>query len=261
MLSVVIAAKNESAHIEKCIRSVLFADEIIVVDDLSSDDTVAKAQRFHAEVIVRDSRGVFHENKNWGIQQAKGEWIFSLDADETVSPELAQSIRTAVVNQTADGYLISRHNYFLGKWIKGSGWYPEYILRLFRKGKALWPLEIHDTPRLAGGNHRVPVLKGPLLHDSYQTFEQYFDKFNRYTSQLALEYQQQNISMKGIHLIANLFLRPAFWFFKKYIFKMGFRDGLFGFFISFSSALVIFVSYLKLRQIQVPQEEKSKSEQ
>ncbi|RPI75325.1 MAG: glycosyltransferase family 2 protein [Desulfobacteraceae bacterium] len=248
MLSVVIAAKNESAHIEKCIRSVLFADEIIVVDDFSTDETVAIARGLNARVMARDSRGVFHENKNWGIAKAAGDWIFSLDADETVSPELARSIQAAIARPEADGYRISRRNYFLGQWIKGSGWYPEYILRLFRKGQAQWPLEIHDTPKLAQGNQAAPVLEGPLLHDSYQTFEQYFDKFNRYTTRLSAEYQEQNISMQGIHGIVNLFLRPAFWFIKKYIFKMGFRDGLFGFFVSFSSALVIFVSYLKLRQ-------------
>jgi glycosyltransferase involved in cell wall biosynthesis len=245
-LSVTIAAKNESANLAHCLRAVSFADEIVLVDDCSTDDTVETARRFGAKVIIRDSKGSFHENKNLGIKEADGEWILSLDADEIVSERLARSIQSTLSHPERDGYLVDRHNYFLGKWIRGCGWYPDYILRLFRKGKAWWPLEIHDTPKLNGGNQRALPLAGPLIHNSYHSLDQYFEKFNRYTSRLAVEYAEQERSMRGFSIPLNLGLRPFYWFFKNYLVLRGFRDGIMGFFICFSSALVIFVSYLKL---------------
>jgi len=250
MLSLTIATKNESENIEKCISSVPFVDEIIVVDDCSTDDTVQKAIDLGARVITRESKGSFHENKNLAIQEAKGDWILSLDADEFVTEELALSMSTALSNPDFDGYLVDRHNFFLGRWIRGCGWYPDYILRLFRKGTAWWPLEIHDTPKLQKGNAYAGMLEGPLIHFSYKDLDQYFDKFNRYTSRLAVEYAQKQVSMRGLHVPLNLLLRPSYWFLQKYLLKAGFRDGLPGFFISFSSALTIFVSHLKLWHAQ-----------
>jgi glycosyltransferase involved in cell wall biosynthesis len=249
-LSVTIAAKNESENLLTCLKSVPFADEIVLVDDCSSDGTVEIAKRFRAKVIVRDSHGSFHENKNLAIDEASGDWILSLDADEMVTEELSRSIQDALSLPRSDGYLLDRHNYFLGKWIKGCGWYPDYLLRLFRKGKARWPLEIHDVPRLAGGNSSAPLLKGPLIHYSYKSFEHFFEKFNSYTSRLAIEYNQKPIIMEGIQVPLNFMLRPSYWFLKKYLFQRGYGDGLLGFFISFSSALAIFVSYMKLWHTQ-----------
>jgi glycosyltransferase involved in cell wall biosynthesis len=247
-ISVTIATKNEVSNLPKCLASVNFADEIVVVDDCSEDNTVKIAENFGAKVISRNSAGSFHENKNLAIEKANGDWILSLDADEVVTQELADSIKSALTHPETDGYLVDRHNYVLGQWIRGCGWYPDHILRLFKKGKAWWPLEIHDTPKLEGGNRTAPVLKGALIHYSYQSFEQYFEKFNAYTSRLATEYKQRNERLQGVAIPLNLFLRPSYWFFRKYLFYGGYKDGLFGFFISFSSALTIFVSYLKLRQ-------------
>ena len=250
LLSVTIAAKNESAHLVQCLSSIAFADEIVLVDDCSSDDTAEDARRFGARVIVRDSKGSFHENKNIAIKEAQGEWILSLDADEIVSEQLAHSIKSALTLSECDGYLVDRHNFFLGKQIKRCGWYPDHILRLFRKGKAWWPLEIHDVPRLEGDHSFAPLLKGPLIHNSYYSLEQYFEKFNHYTSRLAVEYAEQRESMRGFSIPLNLGFRPFYWFLKKYLVLRGFQDGIPGFFICFSSALTIFVSYLKLWEAQ-----------
>jgi glycosyltransferase involved in cell wall biosynthesis len=249
-LSVTLATKDESANLHTCLDSIAFADEIILVDDCSSDNTVEIARGFGARVIVRDSGGSFHENKNLAIDEASGDWILSLDADEVVSEELARSIRDALAVPKSDGYMVDRRNYFLGKWIKGCGWYPDHILRLFRKGKSRWPIEIHETPELEGGNENAPLLKGPLIHFSYKDLEQYFEKFNRYTSRLAVEYALHHQKMRGFTIPLNLLVRPGYWFFSKYFLRAGFRDGLRGFFISFSSALTIFVSYLKLWEAQ-----------
>jgi glycosyltransferase involved in cell wall biosynthesis len=247
-LSVTIATKNEASNLPNCIASVHFADEIVVVDDYSVDRTVQIAESFGAKVISRNSAGSFHENKNLAIKEARGTWILSLDADEVVTEQLAHSIKLALVEPQSNGYLVDRHNYFLGQWIKGCGWYPDHILRLFKKGKAWWPLEIHDTPKLEGGNQKAVLLDGPLIHYSYQSFEQYFEKFNAYTTRLATEYAQRNERLEGVVVPLNLFVRPGYWFLKKYLFSGGYKDGLYGFFISFSSALMIFVSYLKLMQ-------------
>jgi len=244
-LSVTITTKDESENIVKCIKSVDFSDEIVVVDDCSTDETVEKARSLGAKVIIRDSKGSFHENKNIAIKEANGEWILSLDADELVSAELANSIQSVLCRPLCDGYFVDRHNYFLGRWIKGCGWYPDHILRLFRKGQAWWPMEIHDTPKLEGEGG-PGMLKGPLIHHSYNSFEQYFDKFNRYTSRLAEEYTQHGVNMKGSIIPINVVFRPLYWFLKKYVFLRGYRDGLLGFFISLSSALTISVSHLKL---------------
>jgi len=249
-LSVTIATKNEASNLPKCLNSVGFADEIVVVDDCSVDNTVQIAETFGAKVISRNSGGSFHENKNLAIESARGEWILSLDADEVVSPRLAESIKSALSRPESHGYLVDRHNYFLGQWIRGCGWYPDQILRFFKQGKAWWPLEIHDTPKLEGGNEKAPLLEGPLIHHTYQSFEQYFEKFNVYTSRLAEEYAQRDEELKGLSVPINLFLRPGYWFLKKYLFSCGYKDGLLGLFISFSSALTIFVSYLKLRYSQ-----------
>ena len=249
-LSVTLATKDESSKLSACLNSVPFADEIIVVDDCSLDNTVEIATHLGAKVISRDSKGSFHENKNLAIEEASGEWILSLDADEIVTPQLADSIQSALLHPQADGYLVDRHNYFLGQWIRGCGWYPDHILRLFRKGKTWWPLEIHDTPKLDEGNQKAPLLEGPLVHYSYTSFEQYFEKFNAYTSRLAIEYSQRDERVEGLTVPLNLLLRPGFWFLKKYVVSGGYKDGLLGFFISFSSALTIFVSYMKLWHAQ-----------
>ncbi|CAB5128695.1 hypothetical protein D3OALGA1CA_3086 [Olavius algarvensis associated proteobacterium Delta 3] len=168
-LSVTIATKNESEKIIQCMTAVSFADEIVIVDDCSSDDTVEKAKRAGARVLVRESGGSFHENKNLAIDEAKYEWILSLDADEIVSDELSRSIQHVLSDPKHDGYLVNRHNYFLGRWIRGCGWYPDYILRLFKKGTARWPLPIHETPELDSGNDHAGILNGPLIHHSYVT--------------------------------------------------------------------------------------------
>lgn len=249
-LSVTIATKNEASNLPDALASVDFADEVVVVDDCSEDKTAQIAKDFGAKVILRNSAGSFHENKNLAIEQAKGDWILSLDADEVVTCKLAESIKSALANPKSDGYFVDRHNYFLGQWIRGCGWYPDHILRLFRKGKARWPLEIHDTPKLEGGNQSAPLLEGPLIHYSYKSFEQYFEKFNAYTSRLAVEYTQQQVVMNGLQVPLNLLVRPFYWFLRKYVLQRGYRDGLLGFFISFSSALTIFVSHMKLWHAQ-----------
>lgn len=248
-LSVVIAAKNEERNIRNCLESVKWADEIIVIDDMSSDRTSEIAQLFTENVFSRESFGGFHKNKNFGISKASYPWILSLDADEVIPPELAQEIRQTIESSSLLGYYINRKNFFLGKWIRGCGWWPDPILRLFRKGAAHWPLAIHAAPQIED-KKRADFLKNSFLHYSYYSLHQYFEKFNLYTSQLAKEEYARGIRVSLKNFFLLFFLKPFYWFVKKYIFLRGFEDGFRGFFICFSSALTIFVTFSKLWEIQ-----------
>ena len=140
-ISVVIAAKDEEVHIGACLESVQWADEIVVVDDGSNDRTVEIAEALNARVLHNDSAGVFHINKNLGLQSALCEWILSLDADEIIPEELAAEIQESVSRAGIDGFYLNRKNFFLGKWIRHCGWFPDHIIRLFRNGATEWPLE------------------------------------------------------------------------------------------------------------------------
>ena len=250
-LSVVIAAKNEERNIRACLESVKWADEIIIMDDLSSDRTAAIAREYTAKVFTNDTRGDFHINKNLGIEKASNEWILSLDADEIISGELAAEIRAAY-SQNMLGYRLNRRNYFLGQWIKGCGWYPDRIIRLFRKGSARWYLGaegVHKTPQIADKS-RVGILRNDFLHYSYYSLGQYFEKFNHYTSLVAKEFDAKRVNISGLNFPIHFCLRPLLLFFKKYVLLSGWKDGMRGFFISLSSGLVEFVSLCKLWELR-----------
>jgi glycosyltransferase involved in cell wall biosynthesis len=248
-LSVVIATKNEETNIQKCLESVKWADEIVIVDDISIDRTVEICRKYTEKVFINDSGGSFHKNKNLGIEKATGEWILSLDADEIIPIELSEEIKKAIQFSRMLGYYLNRKNYFIGKWIRGCGWYPNYIIRLFKKGVTKWPLNIHDVPKIESKN-KVAYLKNPFIHYSYSSLYQYFEKFNRYTSRLAQEEYEKGIKLNKLNFILYFFVKPIFWVTKKYFLQRGWLDGLYGFFISMSSGLVIFVTYLKLLEIQ-----------
>jgi glycosyltransferase involved in cell wall biosynthesis len=248
-ISATIATKNEEKNILACLKSLSWADEIIVVDDFSSDKTIEICKKSGAQVFLNDSKGSFHANKNLAIEHASGDWIFSIDADEIVDEKLADSIKIAVTKQEKDGYFINRKNYFLGRWIRGCGWYPDYIIRLFKKGKTIWPLEIHNTPSLKD-KKRQGYLQGSLLHHSYLNFDDYFTKLIRYLNRLADEYWENGTRITATSYILYFFIKPFYWFLRKYVLLGGFKDGFRGFFISVASAIVIFFSYARLWEKQ-----------
>lgn len=242
-ISVVIATKNEENNIGACLESVKWADEIVVVDDTSTDGTIQIAEKYTPRIFVNDSRGDFHKNKNFGAEQASGEWILSLDADEIIPKDLAAEIKEAVNSSSVQGYYLNRRNFFLGKWIRGCGWYPDYILRLFRKGAARWPLieeDFHGTPK-ADGEKRY--LKYDFLHYSYVSFEQYIKKFNQYSSALA---RQEYSRGTKLNFPVHFLFKPCFVFLRKYLLMRGYVDGFRGFFISLASAMTVFMTYAKL---------------
>ncbi len=248
-ISVVIATKNEERNIRECLESVKWADEIVVVDDVSSDKTLEICGEYTSKIFINDSKGSFHTNKNLAIENSSGDWILSLDADERVTPELTCEIKDIITKTDKLGYYISRKNYFLGKWIRGSGWYPDYIIRLFINGVTRWPMEIHDVPKISQKD-KVAYLQNPMIHMSYTSIEQYLDKFVRYTTRLACEEYEKGIRVKKTNFLSLFLLKPLYWLFRKYFLQHGYIDGFRGYFISFASALTIFMTYAKLWEMQ-----------
>jgi glycosyltransferase involved in cell wall biosynthesis len=248
-ISVVLATLNEACNLEACLTSVRWADEIIVVDDGSTDGTPEIATRFTDKVVVKPSGGKFHANQNQAIQMATHEWILSLDADEVVPADLGAEIRQVIKDTPCAAFRVGRRNHFLGRWIRHGGWYPDRVIRLFRKGATQWPMELHSEPPVPSPG-TVGDLNIELLHYSYRSFDQYFEKFNRFTNMLAREAYERGDATGLRDAVVNLVVRPAAWFLYKYIRRGGFLDGLRGFFIALSSALVIQVTYCKLWELR-----------
>lgn len=243
-LSVVLITKNEERNLARALESVAWADEILVVDSHSEDKTAEIARRFGARVIETDWPG-FGIAKQRAVDCANGEWVLSLDADEVVTPELAREIRSTIDgNGTTAGYVVPRRTNFLGRWIYHCGWYPDPVLRLFRKSHGRFDeAPVHEKVILDGPTGR---LQGELLHYSYPSLELYLEKMNRYTTLGAEEAFRQG-KRAGVSDIA---LRPLVAFVKHYVSKRGFQDGLEGFVLSVLSAISVMVKYAKLRHLQ-----------
>jgi len=242
-LSVVIIARNEEASLPRCLKSVAWADEVIVGDSGSADRTAEIARNLGARVYGYEWRG-FGPAKQGVVDQATGEWILSLDADEEVTPELAAEIKTVLEgNERAVGYYLPRRTEFLGRWMMHGGWYPDYVLRLFRKDRGLFTdATVHEAVKVDGSTAR---LRNDLLHYSYPTLERYFDKFNRYTTLAANEAFRMGQSVG----LAELVLNPIAKFLKQYFLKGGFLDGARGLLLAILSSGYVSIKYAKLRDL------------
>ena len=220
-----------------------WVDEIVVVDGSSTDRTVEISNKYKAKVKVVDNPPNFHLNKQKAIDFCSGEWILQLDADEVVSEELKNEILSVINPQPINGYWIPRQNYFLGKFLSKGGQYPDYTLRLYRRGKGKLPCKsVHEQAQVEG---EVGYLKNPLLHYPYPDFTHYLEHFNRYTDIFAEELRVQNLKISIIQTLNYLLFKPAFWFLKTYFRHKGFMDGFAGFLFSFFSALRFPVAYFK----------------
>ncbi|MBN1383309.1 MAG: glycosyltransferase family 2 protein [Elusimicrobia bacterium] len=248
-LSAVLIVRNEEENIKQCLESIKWADDIILIDQKSTDRTVELARAYTDKIFITEPKGICNPDRVFGIQKAKNDWILILEADERVAPELKNEIQSVITenNSAEAGYYLPVKSFFCGRWIKHCGWYPGYILRLFRKGKVSFPAGLHTFGQAEG---KCGYLKNALLHYSYPTISHYFPKFNRYTTQWAREEYKKGIRISGKNFIFNFLIRPLYWFFRKYFLLQGYRDGFRGFFISFSSALTVFVSYAKLWELQ-----------
>ncbi|MBD3401967.1 glycosyltransferase [candidate division GN15 bacterium] len=247
-LSVVIITRNEEANLGRCLESVAFADEVIVVDSDSTDRTEEISVSRGAQFVTIEWAG-FGPAKQAGVDRATGEWVLSIDADEAVPADLAEEITRVIADpDSLDGYYLPRRTQFLGRWIGHCGWYPDYVLRLFRRERGRFDgAVVHEKVVVDG---RVGRLKHDLLHYSYPTLEEYFVKFNRYTTMGA---EQAHAAGKRAGWFA-IAIKPVATFFTHYVSRQGFRDGLEGFLISTLSSAAVLVKYAKLRHLRRQQE-------
>ncbi len=242
-LSVVIITKNEEEDIGSCLESVKWADEIIVVDSSSDDGTVEICRRYGSKVFETKYEG-YAKKKNFAIEEATGEWVLSLDADERISPELAEEIKEVLRgNGKDDGYLIPMKFYFFGHWMRYGGLYPKHHLRLFKKEKGRFEERaVHEGVKVKG---RVGYLRNPMFHYSYKNLDDYLQKFDRYSTLDALDK-----AGKQRHGRWYPFLRLPGEFILTYFIRQGFRDGFPGLLYSVLNAFYVFVKYVKLWERQ-----------
>ncbi len=243
-ISVIIITLNEARHIERCIRSVLpVADEVIVLDSFSTDNTAAIALQLGARVYQHSFDG-YGPQKNRAIDYARYNWILNIDADEALSPELEQSILEAKKNFTRDAYACNRLTNYCGKWIRHCGWYPDTLIRLWRKDKAgVTQDKVHERFVLNPGSH-AGFLKGDLLHYSYYTISDHIKKIEQYSEIGA----QHDVARGKKCSLFKLWFLPKWIFFTTYIIRLGILDGYYGYVISKNSAFAAFVKYLKIRE-------------
>jgi glycosyltransferase involved in cell wall biosynthesis len=222
-VAVIIIAKNESHHIADCVASLRWADEVVVCDNFSSDDTAALAREAGARVIPQFPHRNFAQAHNLALDTATdADWILVVDADERATPALAAEIQGIVTGDlTPVGYWTPRHNFIFGHLTLHAGYYPDYQMRLLRRGRARYERPVHEVVVLSGPEG---YLKHPLIHYNYETVEQFHVKQRRYIQFDAQELDQQGIRFKP----RNLILQPLRHFWWRYITLQGYRDGLHG---------------------------------
>jgi glycosyltransferase involved in cell wall biosynthesis len=243
-ISVVLATFNEEKNLADCLHSVVeFADEIVIVDGTSTDKTVEVAKQFGAKIHITDNPPIFHINKQKAIDLATKDWILQLDADERVTVELTQEIKKSIQNEQINGYWIPRKNLFLGRFLMKGGQYPDYTLRLYRRGKGKLPQkDVHEQAVVEGN---VGHLTHPLIHIADPSFRRYLLRWNRYTSLIGRELREKKQHYNLLVAVKHLFVLPVWWFLLTYIRHKGFMDSWQGFVFSLFSALRFPVGYIK----------------
>ena len=255
-LSVTIVVWNEEERLRACLESVAWADEIVVIDGESTDKTVALAREFTDRVWVRAWPG-FAAQKNFALDQAAGDWVLALDADERVTPELRARIARILADDAAgrpvaDGYALPRRNIFWGVWVRHGGLYPDHQLRFFRREAGRFVADaVHESVRVEG---RVETLAEPLLHHSYRSLEDFVQRSNRYSTLAAGEWLRRG-KRAGL---ADLIFRPLGRFLSMYIIQRGFLDGWRGFVLAGLYADYVFLRMAKAWEARVPPDERER---
>ncbi len=242
-ISVILITRNEVENIRECLESVQWADEIIVVDAESEDETAEIAREYTAHVFIRPWEG-FSRAKQFALDKCNNEWVLWIDSDERVTENLAREMRNAIRTERYVAYRMPRIAYFLGRWIRHSGWYPGHVLRLFRRDRARFnDLKVHEGVEIDGP---VGMLQNDLLHYTDRRISHYFNKFNNYTTLAAEELNDRGVRFR----LADLVFRPPLLFLKMYLLRLGFLDGLQGFILATFSASYVLAKYAKLWELQ-----------
>lgn len=239
-VSVAIITRNEVLNIRRCLESLKWASEIVMVDQFSEDGTVEAAASYGARIVQEPWHG-FAAQKNIAVDHATKPWVLCIDADERVTEELRCEIEQVLERDgPADGYFIARKNYFCGRWIRYGGWYPDYSMRLFRKGLGRFETRaVHEKVVVKG---KVGYLKHPFEHFTYTSVGDYLLRMERYSGLAAGEMRRSEKRARWTDLV----FRPLFTFAKMYGLKLGFLDGRAGFFLAVSYAYYTFLKYYRL---------------
>jgi glycosyltransferase involved in cell wall biosynthesis len=240
-ISATVITLNEERNIEDALRSLSWADEIVVVDSGSTDKTIELARRYTDRVMVNSWPG-YAAQKNFAAEQASNDWIFNLDADERPSPELSSEIEAlkSGPEPPAAGFEMPRLCFYLGRWIKHSGWYPDYKVRLYDRTRADWKGDyVHESVSIKGQAGR---LNGDLLHYTASSASEHHLRMDRYTTLAALEALANGQTTSAISILTA----PVAVFIKSYFLKAGFLDGVPGLAISYFAAHYVFLKKLKI---------------
>lgn len=234
-----LIAKDEGHRIARCLESIRWVDEIVVVlDDRTSDDTAAVVERFGGRVLMRRFKG-FSDQRQWADEQATGDWILSLDCDEVVPERLTEEIRAELAAPRFDAYNVPHLDYMFGRWIRHGGWFPQYHTRLYRRGVANWERSIHEKVSVAG---RIGTLANPILHFSHGRVENWVNKMAQYTTVEARAMYDAGTGMS----VPRILFEPVLYAGYKYFVKQGWRDGMHGLTLSLLLGTYRLVRNLKL---------------
>ncbi|HUQ89365.1 MAG TPA: glycosyltransferase family 2 protein [Vicinamibacterales bacterium] len=237
---------NEAANIQAALESLSWADEIIVVDSESTDNTAAIALKFTSKVIIRPWPG-YVAQKNFAAEQASHDWIFSLDADERVTPELAAEIKGVLARgPRAAGYRVPRVTFHLGRWMRSTDWYPDYQLRLYDRHRAQWSGKyVHESVKADGP---VEYLRSELQHFAYRDAAHHLETMERYTTLAAKQMFEEGRRAGFFHLMVH----PPAAFLRNYVLRGGFRDGKAGLIVSAMNARYVRLKFAKLWELCSP---------
>ncbi|MBI4688781.1 MAG: glycosyltransferase family 2 protein [Nitrospirae bacterium] len=238
-VSVVIITKDEEKNIEDALISVKDFDEVVIVDSFSTDKTIDICKKYTGKVFQKEWQG-YAKQKQMAIDIASGQWVLILDADERLTPELKTEIGD-VIKGGHSGFYISRKNFFLGRWIKHGGWWPDYTLRLFRKNEGhIEEREVHERVVVNGS---IAYLKSPLEHYTYNSLSDFLRKTDVYSSLSAKELQKKGITAGTLDLI----FRPLVTFLKMFFLRFGFMDGTYGLILAMFYSYYTFLKYAKAK--------------
>lgn len=244
-ISIIIITKNAGATLRRCLESVAWADEVVVIDSGSSDNTLDICRELGAKVSVTDDWPGFGPQKNRALDAASGDWLLNIDADEWVTPELAGEIRAAAAGEgAASAYALPRRSSFCGRYMKHSGWWPDYVVRLFRNGAARFSDDqAHERLIVNGATYK---LKNPLMHEAISDLDQMVAKMNLYST----------ASARGLHArgrrasLGKALLHGGWAFFRTYVLRLGFLDGREGLMLAIANAEGSYYRYVKLMLLE-----------
>lgn len=242
-ISAVVIAYNEERHLEECLKTLAWADEIIVVDSFSTDRTVEIASSMGARVVQNRFKG-YALQKNFAFSLAQHDWIINIDADERITDELRDEIQSLLASgPTHDGYFIYRRNFVFGCEVRYSGWNHDRVLRFIRRDKCRYPDRlIHIEIPLENPG----VLKGKMLHYTYRSFDEYLMKLRRYIVGAGMDYYKEGRKAR----LCNFLINPTSRFLRMYVLQRGFMDGVIGLILASLAAYYVFLKYAELYRLQ-----------